>query len=61
MSPTGHGYPSTPGLYTEEQVTAWKPVTAAVKAKGGVFYCQARTTTLLVVETAGLLLCGRLV
>lgn len=29
-----------PGLWTKEQVEAWKPVVDAVHAKGGVFFCQ---------------------
>eukprot|EP00884_Botryococcus_braunii_P001861 jgi/Botrbrau1/11676/Bobra.0195s0007.1 len=39
-SPTGHGYPQTPGIYTDEQVEAWKPITRAVKEKGATFFCQ---------------------
>jgi N-ethylmaleimide reductase len=38
--PTGHGYPATPGLYTQAQVTAWRPVTDAVHAAGGVIFAQ---------------------
>lgn len=33
-------YPSTPGVYTDEQVEAWKPVTKAVKDEGGIFFLQ---------------------
>ncbi|XP_040369698.1 12-oxophytodienoate reductase 2 isoform X3 [Rosa chinensis] len=29
-----------PGLWTKEQVEAWKPIVDAVHAKGGVFFCQ---------------------
>ncbi|GJP42127.1 hypothetical protein CLOM_g1726 [Closterium sp. NIES-68] len=36
----GIGYPNVPGIYTREQVEAWKPIVKAVKAKGGVFFCQ---------------------
>eukprot|EP00882_Tetradesmus_deserticola_P013553 GHRQ01014389.1.p1 GENE.GHRQ01014389.1~~GHRQ01014389.1.p1 ORF type:complete len:187 (+),score=43.90 GHRQ01014389.1:193-753(+) len=36
----GHGYPQVPGIHTQEQVEAWKPVVQAVKDKGGVFLCQ---------------------
>lgn len=36
----GHGYPHTPGLYTKEQIEAWKPVVKAVKDKGAVFFSQ---------------------
>uniref|UniRef100_A0A7N2MHD4 NADH:flavin oxidoreductase/NADH oxidase N-terminal domain-containing protein n=1 Tax=Quercus lobata TaxID=97700 RepID=A0A7N2MHD4_QUELO len=30
----------TPGIWTKEQVEAWKPIVDAVHAKGGVFFCQ---------------------
>ncbi|KAL5318441.1 hypothetical protein ACEPPN_013501 [Leptodophora sp. 'Broadleaf-Isolate-01'] len=40
VHPRGRGFPNTPGLYTEEQVQAWKPITKAVKKKGGVFFAQ---------------------
>ncbi|KAI7840032.1 hypothetical protein COHA_006238 [Chlorella ohadii] len=40
ISERGHGYPCTPGIYTEEQVAAWKPVVKAVKDKGAAFFCQ---------------------
>ena len=40
VSPTGYGYPSTPGIHTAEQVDGWKKVTAAVHAKGGHIYLQ---------------------
>lgn len=40
VSRQGHGYPCTPGIYTPEQCEAWKPVTKAVKEKGGVFFLQ---------------------
>jgi len=32
--------PHTPGIWTKEQVEAWKPVVNAVHAKGGIFFCQ---------------------
>ncbi|KAI8003129.1 12-oxophytodienoate reductase 1 [Camellia lanceoleosa] len=35
-----HRYPFTPGIWTKEQVEAWKPIVDAVHAKGGVFFCQ---------------------
>lgn len=38
--PRGIGFPKTPGIYTAEQIEAWKPITAAVKAKGAVFFAQ---------------------
>jgi 2,4-dienoyl-CoA reductase-like NADH-dependent reductase (Old Yellow Enzyme family) len=40
VSADGHGYPNTPGIYTEEQMAAWKPIVAAVKATGAIFFCQ---------------------
>ena len=39
-SPVGHGYPATPGLYDRAQVAAWRPVTDAVHAAGGVIFAQ---------------------
>jgi hypothetical protein len=40
VSPRGHGYPNTPGIYTDEQVAGWKKVTSAVHAKGGRIFLQ---------------------
>ncbi|KAI4380796.1 hypothetical protein MLD38_006944 [Melastoma candidum] len=40
ISNTAAGYPNTPGIYTDEQVEAWKKVIDAVHAKGGIFFCQ---------------------
>lgn len=34
------GSPKTPGIYTPEQMAAWKKVTQAVHANGGVMYAQ---------------------
>jgi N-ethylmaleimide reductase len=34
------GSPKTPGLYTSDQISAWKKVTASVHANGGVMYAQ---------------------
>ena len=34
------GSPLTPGIYTVEQIAAWKQVTEAVHEKGGVIYAQ---------------------
>jgi N-ethylmaleimide reductase len=34
------GYPSTPGIFTDQQVEGWKPITEAVHEKGGKIYCQ---------------------
>jgi N-ethylmaleimide reductase len=36
----GQGYPDTPGLHSPEQVAAWRRVTDAVHAAGGVIYAQ---------------------
>lgn len=36
----GCRYPDTPGLYTEEQVEAWKPIVKGVHDKGAVFFAQ---------------------
>ncbi|KAJ4790724.1 12-oxophytodienoate reductase-like protein [Rhynchospora pubera] len=33
-------YPDTPGIWTKEQVEAWKPIVDAVHEKGGIFFCQ---------------------
>lgn len=35
ISPTAKGYAGAPGIYSEAQVAAWKPVTDAVHAAGG--------------------------
>lgn len=35
-----HGYPNVPGIYTEQQVEAWKPVVKAVHQKKSPFFCQ---------------------
>ncbi|KAF7127439.1 hypothetical protein RHSIM_Rhsim11G0059500 [Rhododendron simsii] len=40
VSDTGQGFPHTPGIWTKEQVEAWKPIVDAVHAKGGIFFCQ---------------------
>ncbi|KAH7663839.1 12-oxophytodienoate reductase protein [Dioscorea alata] len=40
VSDTAQGYPETPGIWTKEQVEAWKPIVKAVHDKGGVFFCQ---------------------
>lgn len=34
------GSPLTPGLYTQEQIEAWKKVTKSVHRKGGVIFAQ---------------------
>ncbi|ONK77347.1 uncharacterized protein A4U43_C02F5590 [Asparagus officinalis] len=40
ISETARGYPHTPGIWTKEQVEAWKPIVDAVHDKGGIFFCQ---------------------
>ncbi|KAJ4831318.1 putative 12-oxophytodienoate reductase 11 [Turnera subulata] len=40
VSDTAQGYPETPGIWSKEQVEAWKPIVDAVHEKGGVFFCQ---------------------
>ncbi|XP_024040284.1 putative 12-oxophytodienoate reductase 11 isoform X2 [Citrus clementina] len=39
-SNTAQGYPNTPGIWTKEQVEAWKPIVDAVHQKGGIIFCQ---------------------
>lgn len=39
-SPMGKGYIRTPGIHSDEQVAAWRKVTGAVHAKGGLIYAQ---------------------
>ncbi|UCJ14808.1 alkene reductase [Pseudomonas sp. MM211] len=40
VSPQAQGYQNTPGLYTPEQIDAWRKVTDAVHAKGGRIFVQ---------------------
>src|SRR5215813_10247958 len=40
ISQQGQGYPQTPGIYTREQVTAWRTVTQAVKNRAGIIFLQ---------------------
>ncbi|XP_043721695.1 putative 12-oxophytodienoate reductase 11 isoform X11 [Telopea speciosissima] len=40
VSDTCQGVPNIPGIWTKEQLEAWKPIVDAVHAKGGVFFCQ---------------------
>ncbi|WP_045741931.1 alkene reductase [Actinoplanes rectilineatus] len=39
-SVVGQGYTNTPGLHSAEQVAAWRTVTDAVHAEGGVIFAQ---------------------
>ncbi len=40
ISPQGLGWPYAPGLWTKEQVAAWKLITSAVHAAGGLIVSQ---------------------
>jgi len=40
VSDTAQGYKDTPGIWTNEQVEAWKPIVHGVHEKGGIFFCQ---------------------
>ena len=40
ISVEGLGWPSAPGIWSDEQTAAWKPVTDAVHAAGGRIICQ---------------------
>ncbi len=40
ISAEGQGYMRTPGIYTPEQVSAWRQVTQAVHARGGRIVLQ---------------------
>ncbi|OWW21197.1 alkene reductase [Noviherbaspirillum denitrificans] len=43
-SAIGKGYLNTPGIYSDEQVRAWKKVTDAVHEQGGLIFLQAMHT-----------------
>src|SRR5260370_40028646 len=40
IDPLGVGYANVPGLWSPQQVEAWKPVTAAVHKAGGHIFAQ---------------------
>jgi N-ethylmaleimide reductase len=40
VSPQGVGYPGTPGIYSEAQISGWQAVTRAVHAAGGHIFLQ---------------------
>jgi 2,4-dienoyl-CoA reductase-like NADH-dependent reductase (Old Yellow Enzyme family) len=40
VEPMGVGYPSTPGIWSRDQVEGWKPIVDAVHAKGGRILLQ---------------------
>lgn len=39
-SPSGMGYPRTPGIYDPAQIAAWRTITDAVHARGGKIFLQ---------------------
>src|SRR5208282_3779775 len=39
-SEAGQGYCRTPGIHSQEQITAWRRVTEAVHARGGAIVLQ---------------------
>lgn len=43
-SPNGAGYARIPGIWNDEQVTAWRSVTSAVHARGGRIFMQIMHT-----------------
>ncbi|KAG4970232.1 hypothetical protein JHK85_036653 [Glycine max] len=40
ISPTSSGFPHVPGIYSDEQVEAWRNVVDAVHANGSFIFCQ---------------------
>lgn len=40
ISPWGAGYPGTPGIYSEAQITGWRKVVDSVHAAGGRIFIQ---------------------
>lgn len=40
VSESARGYPDVPGLWTDQQVEAWRPIVDAVHGKGAVFFAQ---------------------
>lgn len=40
VTPSGQGYPATPGIHSADQVEGWKKVVDAVHAKGGRIFLQ---------------------
>lgn len=43
-SPNGLGYPRIPGIFSQAQIEAWKPVAAAVHKEGGTIFMQLMHT-----------------
>ena len=40
VDPMGVGYPDTPGIWSEDQVSGWKKITTAVHEEGGLILLQ---------------------
>jgi N-ethylmaleimide reductase len=40
ISPMAKGYVRTPGIYTDEQIESWRPISEAVHARGGKIFLQ---------------------
>ncbi|KAF1837091.1 FMN-linked oxidoreductase [Decorospora gaudefroyi] len=40
VSKQSGGYPNVPGIFTQKQINAWKPITKAVHDKGSFIYLQ---------------------
>nr|WP_320119010.1 alkene reductase [uncultured Marinifilum sp.] len=40
ISPQAKGYPATPGIYSKDQIDAWKKITKAVHRKSGKIFIQ---------------------
>lgn len=40
VTPMGVGYPNTPGIWSQQQVEGWRPITDAVHSKGGTILLQ---------------------
>ncbi len=57
ISPRASGYPNVPGIWSEEQIAAWKEVVESVHKAGGVIFMQlwalGRTANPKVLEKEG--------
>ncbi|KAJ4252323.1 hypothetical protein NW762_010921 [Fusarium torreyae] len=40
IAPEHGGFANVPGIYNQEQITAWRSITDAVHVKGGYIFCQ---------------------
>ena len=56
VSPQAQGYQDTPGLYTSEQIDAWRKVTDAVHAKSLFNYGMLDEFPMLICNQMGLVL-----